>query len=112
MDETLQVRPGNALPALQQAALDRETLEALFRDLSQCVSLLAVLPKGVAQGHAAEQGISLEAAKEGFIAGTLRGVQIRYLFEGQEWCDTLLNSPSGPRLVRINTSEARAHQGS
>lgn len=111
MKEPLQVSPGTSLPALQQAALDGETFEALFRDLSQCVHLLAVLPKGTAHGHASERGISLEEAREGVLSGRLRGVQIRYLHEGQEWCDTLLNSPTGVRLVRINTTEARGTLG-
>jgi hypothetical protein len=36
-------------------------------------------------------------------------VQIRYRFDGREWCDTLMALPGGAaRLVRICTDEAVA----
>ncbi len=94
------------LPALQQTVLDVPTLAALFRDLAHCTQILAVLPKGAPQAYAAEKAISLDAAREGLASGAFRGVQIRYRYENQDWCDTLLATASGVRLVRISLDEA------
>lgn len=94
------------LPVLQQTVLDAATLEALFRDLAQCTQILGVIPKGAPQAYAAEKGISLDAAREGLVSGAFRGVQVRYRYENQEWCDTLLATPAGVRLVRISLDEA------
>ncbi|MBK9992313.1 MAG: hypothetical protein IPP19_16735 [Verrucomicrobia bacterium] len=93
------------LPALQQTVLDEATLDALFRDLAQCTQILAVIPKGAPQAYAAERGIDLEAARAGLASGIFRGVQVRYRYDGQEWCDTLLATPGGVRLVRISVDE-------
>lgn len=94
------------LPALQQTVLDAPTLEALFRDLAQCTQILAVIPKGGPQAYAADRGIDLEAARTGLASGQFRGVQVRYRYEKQDWCDTLLATPGGVRLVRICLDEA------
>lgn len=99
--------PAPKLPALQQTVLDSATLEALFRDLAQCTQILAVLPKGGPQAYASDRGIDLEAARAGLASGAFRGVQVRYRYENQEWCDTLLATPGGVRLVRISLDEAQ-----
>lgn len=99
--------PAPKLPALQQTVLDAATLEALFRDLAQCTQILAVLPKGAPQAYAGDRAISLDAAREGLASGAFRGVQVRYRYDGQEWCDTLLATPGGVRLVRISLDEAQ-----
>jgi hypothetical protein len=97
--------PAPKLPALQQTVLDAPTLEALFRDLAQCTQILAVIPKGGPQAYAADRGIDLETARAGLASGVFRGVQVRYRYENQEWCDTLLATPGGVRLVRISQDD-------
>lgn len=93
--------PAPRLPDVQQAVLDSATLQALFRDLAQFTQILAVIPKMAAAAMVAEQGIDLDNARAGLISGTYRGVQVRYRYDNQEWCDTLLNTPAGIKLVRI-----------
>ena len=95
------------LPALQQTVLDALTLEALFHDLAHCTQILAVIPKGGPQAYATDRGIDLETARLGLASGQFRGVQVRYRYEKQEWCDTLLAMPGGVRLVRISLDEAQ-----
>lgn len=97
--------PALKLPALQQTVLDAPTLEALFRDLAQCTQLLAVIPKGAPQAYVTEHGIDLDAAQTGLASGVFRGVQVRYRYDGQEWCDTLMATPAGVRLVRISLND-------
>lgn len=94
------------LPALQQTLLDAPTLEALFRDLAQCTQILAVIPKGAPQAYATDRGIDLDAARTGLASGVYRGVQVRYRYDRQEWCDTLIATPGGVKLVRISLDEA------
>lgn len=99
------------LPALQQTLLDPPTLAALFRDLAACTQVAAVLPKYAgqpAQTHTGSDTITLDAAQEGLANGTLRGAQIRYRYENQVWCDTLMVRPDGIRLVRISEDDIAA----
>lgn len=97
------------LPALQQAALDPTTLDQLFADLTACTQVLAVVPRHAARTMIVERSISLADAHAAFRAGTLRGVQIRYRYDGREWNDTLLPTPDGgARLVRICTDDVLA----
>ena len=91
------------LPDVQQAVLDAPTLEALFRDLAHCTQILAVVPKTAPGSRVAEHSIPLEAARVGLTSGAFCGVQVRYRYDQQEWCDTLIATPTGVRLVRICT---------
>jgi hypothetical protein len=93
--------PTDSLPALQDALLDAELLAALFRDLSVLAKIDEVLLKGGARSHASERSVSLEEALEALEHGRAMGVQIRYRYEGNPWWDTLLRTPQGIRLVRI-----------
>ncbi len=93
---------GMTLPPLQQTVLDDATAAALFRDLAACTKILAVRPKLSATGYidpAAE--LTLDGAAAGLSNGALRAVQVRYLYDEREWCDTLLATPNGLRVVRI-----------
>jgi hypothetical protein len=93
--------PAESLPALQDALLDGDTLEALFRDLGGLVELQEILLKGASRSHALEHAASLEEARTALSQGAVIGVQIRYRYQGSDWWDTLLRTPQGIRLVRI-----------
>ncbi len=93
--------PAPRLPDVQQSVLDDATLQALFRDLAQFTQILAVIPKMSAAAMVAETSLNLENAHDGLRSGAYRGVQVRYRYDNQEWCDTLLNTPAGIKLVRI-----------
>jgi hypothetical protein len=104
------------LPPLQQTELDSATLAQLFSDLAQCTQVLEVVPRRNVRTLVPEPAISLDAAATALNAGTVRGIKIRYLYEGQEWTDTLLPvAPGRTRLVRICTADIHAsvasHQG-
>ena len=93
--------PAEALPALQDALLDGDTLDALFRDLAGLVELQEILLKGASRSHALERPVSLEEARAALAEGAVVGAQIRYRYQGSDWWDTLLRTPQGIRLVRI-----------
>jgi hypothetical protein len=90
-----------SLPALQDALLDGDTLEALFRDLVGLVEIQEILLKGASRSHALERSASLDEARAALEQGAVIGVQIRYRYQGGDWWDTLLRTPQGIRLVRI-----------
>jgi hypothetical protein len=45
--------------------------------------------------------VSLAEALEQLSSGTALGAQLRYSYKGADWWDTLLRTPNGFRLVRI-----------
>ncbi|AKJ05636.1 hypothetical protein ATI61_102693 [Archangium gephyra] len=90
-----------ALPRLQDAILGPETLEQLFRDIQRCAVVDEVLLKGSAALMASEKSVPLPEAELALREKRVAGVQIRYWYEGANWWDTLMHTPRGVRLIRI-----------
>lgn len=93
--------PSRELPELCQGLLDREQLSALVADLTELTQVQEVLLKGGEFSMAERSHMNLEIALEYLVRGQLRGVQVRYSWNGSHWMDTLLRSPEGIRLVRM-----------
>lgn len=89
------------LADLQDAILDPGTVTALFADLAGCTEVLGVLIKNGPTAPAPDGIIDLARGRDLLDAGSVRGIQIRYRYQGQEWWDTLMRTPLGIRLVRI-----------
>jgi hypothetical protein len=89
------------LPQLQDALLDPEMLERLFQDIQRCGVVQEVLLKGGAVARASEQSVPLPEALAALREGRVLGVQIRYGYDGSNWWDTLMCTPKGIRLIRI-----------
>ncbi|WNG35012.1 hypothetical protein F0U60_16320 [Archangium minus] len=89
------------LPQLQDALLDSETLEQLLRDIQRCAVVQEVLLKGGAVERVSGTPVSLAEAMEALRQERVLGVQIRYWFDGSNWWDTLMRTPNGIRLIRI-----------
>jgi hypothetical protein len=89
------------LPSLQQAELAWTKVHELLDDLHALVQVLEVRLKGVVDGHAEATTVDLATARNALAAGTALAVQVRYLHRGRPWCDTLVRSGEGVRLVRI-----------
>lgn len=87
-------------PELQQATLDPATFEQLFADLATHTEVLGIHAKGRATAYAGSEQLDLSSARTALLAGTVRGVQIRYRYQEVEWWDTLLASAGAIRLVR------------
>ncbi len=98
--------PRPPLPELTQAVMDPALLGQYFEDLARCTEVLAILPKMAPQARAlAEGGWTLSDARTGLLEAKVRGVQIRYRYDGAEWWDTLLCQPGGVRIVRMRQEE-------
>ena len=89
------------LPDLHQSFLDPQTLANLFRDIRVCTTVVEVIPKYAAKRMVSETSISLDEGQRLLNSGEARAVQIRYVYEGAQWWDTLINTPSGVQVVRI-----------
>lgn len=86
--------------------MDSGLLERYFDDLSQCAEVFEILPKMAPQARAVDSGEwTLSDAKLAVMEGRVRGVQIRYGYDGAEWWDTLLCQPAGVRIVRIRQGD-------
>ena len=97
------------LPPLQVTVLDASTLAQLFSDLETCATGVTVQPR--TRPDLPPALISLAEAQVQLASGSLRGVQIRYRYEGGSWCDTLITQPAGTRLVRICEDDIAASVG-
>jgi hypothetical protein len=87
------------LPELHEGDLDRAGVETLFADLAACAEVQHVRTRGAPGSGDAEP--SLDEARDRLLAGTVKAVQIVYRFEGEGWCDTLMATPGGVRVVRV-----------
>lgn len=92
----------SALPLaeLTQADLDEETLQALLRDWQESTQVLEVTVKGGATRRAQSAPQALPELVEQLQMGELRGIQVRYRWNGAEWLDTLLGLDSVVRIIR------------
>lgn len=89
------------LAPLWNGTLDRAAVEQFFADLAAHAEVLAVLEKGGRAQYCEAARPTLTDAREHLLAGLVRGVQIRYQYEGRLWCDTLLAVAGGYRVVRL-----------
>lgn len=95
------------LPDVNSAILDADSLDTLLRNLAADTEILEISVKGGRTQHASLAEGGLDEARRLLDAGAVVGVQIRYRHSSQDWCDTLLATPGGVRLVRICQTPAR-----
>ena len=92
------------LPDLQQSILDSDTLKQLFVDLESCTEITEIIPKASAEGYVQETSeLTLAEAQALLYLKKIRGLQVRYNYQGSQWWDTLLPDAEsgGFRIVRI-----------
>ncbi len=97
------------LPELRVADLEEAGIDKLFEDLSSAAELLEVVVKAGATTRCAGTVRSLDAARDALRSEDVRGVQLRYRFDGRVWCDTLMRAGRGARLVRSELLLAPGH---
>jgi MauM/NapG family ferredoxin protein len=95
------IEPEIELPDLHEAELDEPGLRALFRDLEAAARIDALKLKPAPGERAVSEDVTSAEALELLLEGRVRGVQVRYFYADQAWCDTVLASPAGYRVVRI-----------
>jgi ferredoxin-type protein NapG len=89
------------LPELHEAELDEAGLRQLFGDLASATQALEVRLKRGPTERGAAASVSAAEALGLLVGGTVRGVQVRYRYDDEDWCDTILATPVGYRVVRL-----------
>lgn len=89
------------LPTIWDKLLDLSTLDQYFKDLATHAEIISVQEKQSPTEYVHENSLDLSVAREKVMSGEARAVQVRYRFEEQEWCDTLIRQASGIKLVRM-----------
>lgn len=92
-------------PDVWEAHLDPFGLRELFDDLGRDATILGVRLKGGPRDLATEsQGLA--SAFDALSSLLVRGAQIEYRFDGEDWVDTVMPTTSGFRVVRMRGSVA------
>lgn len=91
----------DALPAMHEGVLDREKLAAYRDDLVACADNLVVRTRSTSRSLASDTTRALDDALAELLAGDTKSVQLRYVFEGVSWSDTLMRVPGAFKLVRM-----------
>jgi len=93
---------GIDFPELFQGPLEPQALERLIADIKVCTEIIEVIPKYSATGYVDDSAkVDLDDAVEQLKQGKLRGLQLRYRYEGDQWWDTLIRQAQGVKLVRV-----------
>ena len=89
------------LPEIGEGLLIPSELAQLFRDYDRCTGSVEIVVKG-GRGYVTNQSQpKLQEAEQLLLQRGVRGIQVRYEYEGARWCDTLMPTDGGVRLVRI-----------
>lgn len=103
--EEIRLGDDERLRDFHEAFIDPATLEQLFVDWAGAAEVLAVMAKGGTTDRAHGGTLSLEEGRALFMDKKVRGLQVRYRYEGSEWWDTLMRTPAGVRIVRIEQED-------
>jgi hypothetical protein len=91
-----------ALPELHTTLLDLSQVAQLLADIEACTELVEILPKYGPQVQVPDSaGMTLTEARTLLAARSVRGLQLRYRFDGADWWDTLMVAGEHFRVVRI-----------
>ena len=86
---------GVSLPEILKAEWDRDQVMQLFSDLSAGADVQNVQLKSATT----DATVTLAEAADAFAAGRAQAIQVRYVFENEMWCDTIM--PGDPTTVII-----------
>jgi len=89
------------LAALHEGIIDRKRLQAVLEDISAHTEILVVLTKGSTTSRSGESSWTLDQAEAALVAAEVRGIQVRYQWQNQEWWDTIIRHGEHFRLVRV-----------
>jgi len=89
-----------ASPQLLEANWENDRIVDLFDDLQLGAKLEYVQVRTRGGANSEERSATLQQARELFQSGEAIAIQIRYEFESQKWCDTLMVGPTSTRIIR------------
>ena len=89
-------------PPVYSAVLSAERLRELFDDIEAKGRDVQARLKSRQAGLSSESTVTLTEARHAI--GTGVAAQIRYGFNGEQWCDTLRRTPQGIQLIRCRSA--------
>jgi hypothetical protein len=90
------------LPALHTTTLGAAQVEQLLTDIETCTENLDILPKYAVRGAVPDAAsVTLAQARELLTTRAVRGLQLRYRYDGADWWDTVMVVGHRFRVVRI-----------
>ncbi len=92
--------PETDTPDVLQAEWDLEQIDALFSDLKAGAEVQHVQVRTATPQQASDHATTLDDAHTLLKAGQAKAIQIRYVFEGGTWCDTLMVEENLVRIIR------------
>lgn len=84
------------LPEILEAEWAKDQVLQLFADLAAGADVQHVQMKI----HHADIDVSLAAAEDAFSHGQAVAIQVRYMFEAEMWCDTILPGDPTTKIIR------------
>ena len=100
-----QFADGPPVPLMTEGTIDAATLRQLVADLLNHAVVMVVREKGGPGAYAAPEDQPLGVAIDRLLSGEARAVQVRYRYDGCEWTDTVMASPTGFRVLRCRHDE-------
>jgi hypothetical protein len=95
-------------PTLYEAVWDREKMRQLFADLNQAAEIQHVQVRAEVDGARGDRTVSLAEAEALFHAGQAAAIQVRYCFDGEQWCDTVMIEADEARIIRTRIPKSAA----
>lgn len=90
----------NDSPEIFEAHWDREQVKDLFNELRSGAEVIHVQVRTMSANGLENHAVTLDQAQQLLDDGGAKMIQIRYHFEGQGWCDTLMVMPQEIRIIR------------
>ncbi|SMP59731.1 hypothetical protein SAMN06265222_106273 [Neorhodopirellula lusitana] len=84
------------LPEILQAEWAKDQVMQLFDDLSAGSDVQHVQLKSTKT----DATVTLNEAVAAFAAGEAHAIQVRYVFEGEMWCDTIMPGDPTTKIIR------------
>lgn len=98
----------DASPQLLEANWKNDRIADLFDDLQQGAALEHIQVRTTSAANSEERSVTLPEARELFQSGEATAIQIRYEFDSQIWCDTLMVGPESTRIIRTRLDQRTA----
>lgn len=92
-------------PEVLEAQWDLEQVERLFDDLHQGAEIQHVQVRTTSDRGAQDRVATLGEAQGLLQGGQAKAIQVRYRFDNQNWCDTLMIEPAAVRVIRTRLSD-------
>lgn len=91
----------DSVPEVLQAEWPRHQILTYFADLRAGADVDHVQVRSRGPQGIEDRKTTLQQADALFAAGDAQAIQIKYRFDGEAWCDTLLPQADGTKVIRI-----------